>query len=829
MTLSAYVPNSLRRLVPRETLRVLILLVISVVCFATLGLHLHFNVEMQTIDRVLYYGLLIGLFYCCISYQISRYGAASRAAGHRYFEEGEVDYLLGPDAPSITILIPSYREEKRVIVMTMLSAALARYSNRRIVLLVDDPPADRASVAGTLDAVAEVRRMLAGPISTFRTEREAWALRREMGSISLRDEAERLSMNYRWAAEWLEGRARFFEAEISPEFVHVDRFFVERIIRDLARHYLRVSATWAKRSPTLADVDREYAKLATLFCSDIASFQRKTFDNLSHAPNKAMNLNAYIGLMGGSYAVREEGRRRWLEWSTSSPNRLSIAGSDYVLTLDADSVIRGDYMLQLAHLLELQPHLGVAQTPYLAFPDSREVVERIAGATTDIQYLVHQGATFYNASYWVGANALIRFSALEDIEREQIEGDKVCPVFIQDETVIEDTGSTIDLLRAGWSVHNFFAPLAYSATPGDFGALAIQRKRWSNGGLIIFPMLLRQFLRSPGRLRRLPELILRSHYLLSPLIGNAAVFTLMVWASKDGRALIWTPFVMVPYFLLYGTDLKKLGYRIRDLFAVCSLNLMLLPVSFAGIVASIRQLVTGRKGSFSRTPKVANRTFVPPYAFLFNSFMLLLMTVYVLQGLVKREYLGTIIPAANVTLYFYGLHRFIGFRNGFADLVLSLRTRFADAAARLPSVSLPSFSPFATRRARLAGVAVLSALMIATPHHFAATGASTDGASVRGTRPIGPVTAAPAEPADAAPAVPATRFSGDPLWALDGSGELPIVHAAPAPFAGTLTGIRGTISAAAPMATAGSGARPRPAADTNPDGFALKSGGIHQE
>ena len=185
--------------------------------------------------------------------------------------------------------------------------------------------------------------------------------------------------------------------------------------------------------------------------------------------------------------------------------------------------------------------LGVAQTPYLAFPNSAEPVERIAGATTDIQYLVHQGATFFNASYWVGANALIRFEALQDIRREQVDGGKTCQVFIQDETVIEDTGSTIDLLNAGWSVHNFFSPLAYSATPGDFGALAIQRKRWSNGGLIIFPMLLAQYFGSSGRLRRLPEVVLRSHYLLSPLIGNAAVFTLMVWASQDGRALVWTP------------------------------------------------------------------------------------------------------------------------------------------------------------------------------------------------------------------------------------------------------------------------------------------------
>lgn len=63
-------------------------------------------------------------------------------------------------------------------------------------------------------------------------------------------------------------------------------------------------------------------------------------------------------------------------------------------------------------------------------------------------------------------------------------------VFIQDKTLIEDTGSTIDLVAKGWRLHNHPERLAYSATPPDFGALVIQRRRWANGGLIILPSLL---------------------------------------------------------------------------------------------------------------------------------------------------------------------------------------------------------------------------------------------------------------------------------------------------------------------------------------------------
>ena len=33
----------------------------------------------------------------------------------------------------------------------------------------------------------------------------------------------------------------------------------------------------------------------------MTSFERKQYVSLSHEPNKAMNLNSYIGLMGGTY------------------------------------------------------------------------------------------------------------------------------------------------------------------------------------------------------------------------------------------------------------------------------------------------------------------------------------------------------------------------------------------------------------------------------------------------------------------------------------------------------------------------------------------------
>ena len=89
------------------------------------------------------------------------------------------------------------------------------------------------------------------------------------------------------------------------------------------------------------------------------------------------------------------------------------SATDYVLTLDADSILLPGYAQRLVHELERSGHerVAVAQTPYSAVP-GRARVERVTGATTDIQYVIHQGFTAHDATYWVGANALVRYAAL---------------------------------------------------------------------------------------------------------------------------------------------------------------------------------------------------------------------------------------------------------------------------------------------------------------------------------------------------------------------------------------------------------------------------------
>jgi membrane glycosyltransferase len=236
-----------------------------------------------------------------------------------------------------------------------------------------------------------------------------------------------------------------------------------------------------------------YRRLVATFRAELSSFERKQYVSCSHAANKAMNLNSYIALMGGSYQEVSTPIGPALVRCSPRDADLTVPDPDYVLTLDADSMLLPEYCARILYLMEQggNAKIGVAQTPYSSYPGSSTRIERISGATTDIQHLVHQGMTHYDATFWVGANAILRKRALDDIVEVYYENNWEIRRYIQDRTVIEDTESTIDLGIHGWSLMNYPERLAYSSTPPDFGSLCIQRQRWANGGLLILSKLRR--------------------------------------------------------------------------------------------------------------------------------------------------------------------------------------------------------------------------------------------------------------------------------------------------------------------------------------------------
>jgi hypothetical protein len=80
------------------------------------------------------------LTFSSLMYLIARHGALESFSKHKRVPRALIDGYFAKNQPSITILIPSYKEEVQVIRKTLLSAALQEYPNSRIVLLLDDSP-----------------------------------------------------------------------------------------------------------------------------------------------------------------------------------------------------------------------------------------------------------------------------------------------------------------------------------------------------------------------------------------------------------------------------------------------------------------------------------------------------------------------------------------------------------------------------------------------------------------------------------------------------------------------------------------------------------------
>ncbi|HVX21579.1 MAG TPA: glycosyltransferase family 2 protein [Acidimicrobiales bacterium] len=634
-------------------------------------------------EAVLYMVVVSFLTLSSLSYLTARLGYYLRIRSHRRVPRAAVDDFLSRTHHTLTCLVPSYQEDEHIIRMTLFSAALQEYPDMEVVLLIDDPPEPRTARGRRL--LAQVRALPAS-VQDALARPLADAVGR-VGDIvegyvpddlaGRHDQLGRLAEAYSASAGWL-----LDLAGAHPRDSHVDDFFADHVLGRLARDLQAVGAAIAQARAEGAQIDpgrvRQLAtRLVNVFSARLGSFERKQYESLSHEPNKAMNLNSYLGLMGGRYRDEFTPAGRVLtEVGPDEPADLEVTNPDFVLTLDADSVLLPEYCARLVYLLSLEGNqrVAIAQTPYSAYPGPASRLERIAGASTDLQFMVHQGLTYHDATFWVGANAVLRKEALDDIDVASQDGNWTIHRYISDRTVIEDTESTVTLGTKGWKLVNYPERLSYSATPPDFGALTVQRRRWADGGLIIVPRLLRHARKKDDRGLRpsAGETFLRLNYMAS--IAWSTVCLLLLLAYPFNYQLL-SPVVLVvalPYFLMMAVDLHHAGYKRTDVFRVYGFNLILIPVNLAGVTNSLQQAVTGEKVPFRRTPKVARRT---------RTSLLFVLSPYLLVGLAAftlwhdknlHLWVNFGFAAFNALLAVYAIVAFMGIRNSLVDIWLGV-------------------------------------------------------------------------------------------------------------------------------------------------------------
>ena len=635
----------------------------------------------KAVEAGVYVAVVLFLTLSALAYLTTRLGHFYRVKRHHRAPRSELDLHFSGSTETLTVLIPSYREDARVVFQTMLSAAVQEFPYMRIVLLIDDPPhpTDQANI-DLLDAArrlpAEVDALLSLPremTSAALVELEAALQERD----ATEDDMLLVATQYISAASWFEEVAAPFRAGD-----HTERFLASQVLDRLAAELtatgVAIDQARLENAQLSADRLRQLMqRLTWIFRCELSSFERKQYASLSADPNKAMNLNSYLGLMGGAYRTVDDPRGTLLEpVQHGGTADLEVPAPDYVLTLDADSVLLPEYCLRLVHVLA-QPEssrIAVIQTPYSAFPGSSTRLERLAGASTDLQHIVHQGMGYYNATFWVGANAVIRHEALADIEQVEVVDGRVEKRYVADRTVIEDTESSIEMALAGWRLDNYPERLSYSATPPDFGSLVVQRRRWANGGLIILPKLItlmRQQSRDGVR-GRVMESFLRLNYLASITWATFGLMLLLAYPFDDRLLSPLVVAAALPYFLAQAADLRSCGYKRTDALRIYGFNLLLLPVNLAGVVKSVSQGITGRKTAFARTPKVRSRTTAPLSMVVVPYALVALSAWVVYRDVVDEHYAHAFFGAFNTVLCLHAIVAFVGVRDSIVDIGVNL-------------------------------------------------------------------------------------------------------------------------------------------------------------
>lgn len=572
--------------------------------------------------------------------------------------------VQSPDSSPVTVLVPVFREETKTLRKTLMAASLQTQPAERIVVLLDDVP--QRDFDREHEALRALPQRLREHLAEERGQCERALQRLASPNLDLDLASSVYAELCETLADGIRRRATTWKAGD-----HSDRHFADTVLTSMADSLAisQETALPAEGRERLAKLREEVALLKRRFDPAFTVFERKRYNNLAATPDKAANLGAFLALKPGGYREVRDEKGRQLQPCEVQDANLVVPATERLALFDADTVVAPEYLETLGRELDLPGNADVAvvQSPYMAFPDAPGAVEQVAGATTNVQFLLHQGLGRSGAAFWVGANAMLRRQALESIAVNDGSSRLDARRLLCERTVIEDTETSLALREAGWRLLSVAEPLAFSATPPDFGSLVVQRTRWANGGFLLLGRLVRLALRGP-RHCRVGELAMRAHYLVSLAPTALALLLLPVCLVEAGAAAALLPLMALSYFLAYADDLSRVGYRASDVLRVYALNLLLIPVNLTALLSSLRQAVTGRKIRFATTPKSGSRTPVAGTMIVAELGLLGLWGLIAVDVSELGRSLHTGLVLGHAGLLAYAISTFIGWQAAFKDL-----------------------------------------------------------------------------------------------------------------------------------------------------------------
>lgn len=130
------------------------------------------------VEGVLYMTIVTTLIFSALVYLTTRQGALYRFIRHERVPRAMLDdHFAHNYDKGITVLIPSYVEQPKVVEKTIWSAALQEFPDLAVVLLIDDPPHPnndeaRAILKASRELMPKVLAELAAPAERFTKARD---------------------------------------------------------------------------------------------------------------------------------------------------------------------------------------------------------------------------------------------------------------------------------------------------------------------------------------------------------------------------------------------------------------------------------------------------------------------------------------------------------------------------------------------------------------------------------------------------------------------------------------------------------------------------------
>ena len=157
-----------------------------------------FHHPRMLLEVIVFGSAVLFLIYGNVLYQCCRLNYYRRRQKHSPVSRETLEQIYDRKAPSLAILIPSYKEEPAVIWQTLISAALTEYAEKSVVLLIDDPYRPKSTekllkLERARSIPAKLQKLFEYPAERYRVELEGF---RQRACVDGAADLERLAECY---------------------------------------------------------------------------------------------------------------------------------------------------------------------------------------------------------------------------------------------------------------------------------------------------------------------------------------------------------------------------------------------------------------------------------------------------------------------------------------------------------------------------------------------------------------------------------------------------------------------------------------------------------